>query len=314
MKKFLYLAAMLMFCAVSASASGEVWVPTNDHLFARNTYNDAGVPFTFDNRLSFMSGASQTLWIWFDDDEIYQNEYLQAFTPMFYDYDGGHPYNEITYSAMEFRVYLPSYISLSKPSSSQSVHYGDRLPSDDYAIWAKQNETAMVDGVSYDVYRVMIMNFYGYGAHFSAKNAAMYEELGALKKDDAPLLGLCLTLFDEGDLPDNIPDIIIAEQKFVVVEEQRVDGTKGSYIHEPFVRIKVYGNSGIPHTPGDLDSNGTVDINDVALLIDRVLGKEIVYYTDIDPEYMELMSDVNGDETVDINDVSAAISKVLNGN
>ena len=60
---------------------------------------------------------------------------------------------------------------------------------------------------------------------------------------------------------------------------------------------------------GDVDGNGVVDINDVTLLIDVVLGKDV--------EYNATAADCNsasGDGTVDINDVTALIARVLTGN
>jgi len=59
---------------------------------------------------------------------------------------------------------------------------------------------------------------------------------------------------------------------------------------------------------GDVNNDGFIDINDVALLIDVVLGKDV--------EYNALAADCNvegGDQTTDINDVSALIGRVLTG-
>ena len=60
---------------------------------------------------------------------------------------------------------------------------------------------------------------------------------------------------------------------------------------------------------GDVDGNGEVDINDVTLLIDVVLGKNV--------EYDATAADCNieeGDGSIDINDVTALIGRVLTGN
>ena len=59
---------------------------------------------------------------------------------------------------------------------------------------------------------------------------------------------------------------------------------------------------------GDVDSDGHVDINDVTLLIDVVLGKNVVYNAN--------EADCNtatGDGTIDIDDVTALIARMLNG-
>ena len=58
-----------------------------------------------------------------------------------------------------------------------------------------------------------------------------------------------------------------------------------------------------------MDCNGEVDINDVTLLIDVVLGKNV--------EYDATAADCNieeGDGSIDINDVTALIGRVLTGN
>ena len=59
---------------------------------------------------------------------------------------------------------------------------------------------------------------------------------------------------------------------------------------------------------GDVNSDGLVDINDVTLLIDVVLGKDV--------EYNANEADCNtatGDGTYDIDDVTALIARVLSG-
>lgn len=59
---------------------------------------------------------------------------------------------------------------------------------------------------------------------------------------------------------------------------------------------------------GDVNNNGEVDIDDVTLLIDVVLGKDVTY--------LAAAADCNtetGDGSVDIDDVTALIDRVLNG-
>lgn len=60
---------------------------------------------------------------------------------------------------------------------------------------------------------------------------------------------------------------------------------------------------------GDVNGNGEVDINDVTLLIDVVLGKNVEY----DAEGADCNIE-GGNGTIDINDVTALISRVLTGN
>ena len=59
---------------------------------------------------------------------------------------------------------------------------------------------------------------------------------------------------------------------------------------------------------GDVDGNGDVDINDVTLLIDVVLGKDVVYDANAADCNVE-----NGNDSIDINDVTALINRVLTG-
>ena len=63
------------------------------------------------------------------------------------------------------------------------------------------------------------------------------------------------------------------------------------------------------YTRGDVNGDNEVDINDVTLLIDVVLGKNV--------EYIAAAADCNiegGDTSIDINDVTALIGRVLTGN
>ena len=73
------------------------------------------------------------------------------------------------------------------------------------------------------------------------------------------------------------------------------DGTVFVVPSEPIVFIR-----------GDVDGNGEVDINDVTLLIDVVLGKNVDYDANAADCNIE-----NGDGSIDINDVTALINRVL---
>jgi len=57
---------------------------------------------------------------------------------------------------------------------------------------------------------------------------------------------------------------------------------------------------------GDVSGNGKIDIGDVTLLIDYVLGKD----ANLD-EFQLAAADINGDGSVDIDDVTAVINRVL---
>lgn len=163
---------------------------TNDHLFVRGTNQGE----TCDNVVAFDEGDTKVVWLWLDDDEIYQNQKVQALTPIAYN-AAGDLYNEITYNSFQCELYLPEGISLvsveDEEGDEHSFVQGDRLPNS-ASIFFKANDTKVIDGVNYRVYTLLCLNTEGFGSHFSAKNAARYKANGALKKDDGALLGLYL--------------------------------------------------------------------------------------------------------------------------
>ena len=86
-------------------------------------------------------------------------------------------------------------------------------------------------------------------------------------------------------------------------------------LHVPEAAIESYRNAntwknftnidGIPGKgPGDVNGDGTLDVDDVSILIGLLVnGEELPIY-----------ADVNGDGRADIDDVSLLISMLLNGN
>ena len=209
-----------------------------DHLFARNEYIDAnGQHFVVDNAVSFKDNDTQLVWLWLDDDQIYMNEAVQALTPIAYN-SAGDLYNEITYNSCQFELYLPSSVSLTKTVTNKTAIWGDRLPSTSGVYWAKKSSSLTIDGITYDSYQVLVYNtnYYGYyGSHFSGKDATMYEQQGALKKDDAPLLGLSLQCNNSSI--GELPDMIIANILFVIQEATAA-------FHEPNEYKFYYGTGG----------------------------------------------------------------------
>ena len=96
--------------------------PTQDHFFVRGTYDDMGTPETQDNVVSFKGGTPQVVWIYLNDDEIYQNEDIQNLAPQ--DYKPGTPYNEITYNSFQFDVYTFTCFN----SNAYGTHFSAKNP------------------------------------------------------------------------------------------------------------------------------------------------------------------------------------------
>ena len=190
---------------------------TNDHVFVRNAYDDVKPGTVYDNLVTFKAGTPQTVWFWLDDDEIYQNEKVQAL-PKTLIKDGGAPYNEITYNSFQCNIYLPTSIAIIKSENEDgdeiSFMQGDRMPNSANFKFAVGAETKVIDGVTYQPYTIIISNQENNGTHFSAKNATRYTNNGALKKDDAALFALFIQNNNQDELEGHLPDMIIANQEF----------------------------------------------------------------------------------------------------
>ena len=198
----------------AVNASGEPSMagqPTVDHMFVRGTYEGA----TFDNVVSFDEGDTKLVWLWLDDDAIYCNNKVQALTPIPYN-AAGDLYNEITYNSFQCDIYLPDGVSLvsleNEDGDMVAYAQGDRMPNTSSCFY-QLNGNKVVDGVNYKVYTVLCTNTNAYGCHFSAKNATRYKNNGALKKDDAPLIGFYLRYDGQADASE-MPNMIIANQEF----------------------------------------------------------------------------------------------------
>lgn len=198
---------------------------TADHFFVRMDYADTGDMKTYDNVVSFQAGTPQTVWFYLNDDEIYLNEKVQALPPIAYN-SAGDLYNEITYSSFQCDLYVPQTVKLinMEDDEGEEVMFaqGDRLPSNALFKYEKKDFTKVVDGITYDIYTLICTNVNAYGTHFSAKNASKYKNQGALKKD-ATLIGLFLQNNNQAEAETRLPDMIIANQEFGLVEPLKVE-------------------------------------------------------------------------------------------
>lgn len=248
---------------------------TNDHLFVRTVYDDAGFITTEDNLVSFSSGDTQVVAFWLDDDEIYLNDNVQALTPVAYDVYGN-LYNEITYNSLKADIYLPMSMQLVTykfPGESRQVNAtgGERLPWNSYITWSEK-ETKIVDGKEYRVYTLVISNSNNDACHFSGRDPEEYAQNGALRKDDAPLFYLAVHNdnqdADEGRLDQ---DMIIANLEFGFREGVRdhwtpneyrfIFGTGGNNETQRFQyynRVALYGSNGPTVLASSIELSQTV--------------------------------------------------------
>ena len=197
-----------------------------DHLFIRGDYNDLGEVKTYDNIISFKAGTPQTVWFWLDDDAIYENAAVQALPPIAVNSAGTEFYNEITYNSAQCDIYLPMQMRLiaveNEDGDEIAFERGDRLPNSANVKY-QEKETKVVDGITYRVYTLIISNNDGYGCHFSGKNVKSYRDNGALKKDDAPLLGLYMQNDQQDVVNGHLADMILANQEFGMREPFTVE-------------------------------------------------------------------------------------------
>ena len=204
------------YATLSDGTPAMVGQATLDHLFVRGDYSDMGEATTYDNVVSFKAGTPQTVWLWLDDDQIYLNEKVQALTPTLIA-NNAEPYNEITYNSVQFDIYVPQSIEMVEIENEDGdlvqFEQGNRMPNSAEFTYGEK-ESKVIDGITYRVYTLIISNKQNNGTHFSSKNAKMYRENGALKKDDAPLIGIYLQNNNQVEVEGRLNDIIIANQEF----------------------------------------------------------------------------------------------------
>ncbi len=167
-------------------------IPTKDHFFARNDYSDMGDNATYTDVVSFKGDNMQLVWVYLDDDAIYENAAVQGLTPS--EYQAGKPYNEITYNSFQTVIYLPEGIEMTSYEDEDGNLFdwqkGDRMPNSAQFQYSKTGTTT-IDGLSYNAYTLLCFNMSEYCTHFSSKTAKKYESDGALKKD-SKLFGIYL--------------------------------------------------------------------------------------------------------------------------
>ena len=178
----------------------------NDHLFVYQ--EDEG-----DDEVTLTGDKKTLVKVWLDDDEIYTNQKVQDLVSVARDGKGGF-YNEVTYSALQFDLYLPMNVEI----DDDLVVKGDRMPTTTTIMVGSPHGTKEINGKVYQVYTVIAVNPYGEGGHFSGKTISYYHKYGALKKRDGYLLGLRLRNTDPNVDKSLNNDFIIANLELVITE------------------------------------------------------------------------------------------------
>lgn len=239
-------------------------IPTQDHFFVRNGYNDMGIYNTYDDVVSFKSGDLQLVWVYLDDDAVYENEAIQSLTPS--EYQAGKPYNEITYNMFQAVIYLPEGIEITSFEDEHGNLFdwrqGERIPGG-AEISLNQNKTVEIDGLSYKAYTVICYNWDYYCTHFSSKTPEEYEANGALRKDHS-LFGIYM----ENKMTEaqgRVADMIIA-RTFLTLKETRdvfFYGTGGNGVENRkmyFHRVALYGSQGFSDLATAISLNKTTAV------------------------------------------------------
>lgn len=309
----------VQFDGVTPAVIGQ---PTTDHLFTVNSYSDAatGAATDYVDQVSFQGGSPQVVAFWLDDTQIYGRRAVQALTPVAYG-SAGIPYSEMTYGMAQFDLYLPAQMKLITyrfDGELRKKQYapGGRMPYDTYVEWSEKPNTLTIDGHEYRAFTVVIMSLKAYGYHFSG-NELSYAKRGAMKKDDAPLFYLAIENSSQAVAQGRLPDMIIANQEFVIREAITAGwlpndyrfffGTGGNNVEQRFQyyhRVDLYGSLGMNVIMGDANGDGLVDVYDVVVLVAHVLGNSSY-------EINLTNSDLNQDNILDVMDVIELINHVL---
>ena len=224
-------------------------IPTTDHFFVRGDYADMGATQTYEDVVSFKSDNLQRVWFYLNDDAIYENEAVQALTPG--EYQAGKPYNEITYNSFETNVYVPEGIEMveyeDEDGNVNQWEKGNRMPSNASFTFAAQG-TKVIDGLTYNAYKLLCYNTNQYCTHFSGKTAKKYESDGALRKD-ASLFAIYLENKMEEAKGRLDGDLIIAQTLLNLQETADIyfygEGGQGTPRTMYFHRVGIWGTADV---------------------------------------------------------------------
>ena len=224
--------------------------PTVDHFFVRGTYNDMEAGKVYDDVVSFKSDNMQLVWVYLDDDAIYENEAIQALTPS--EYLAGKPYNEITYNSFQTNLYLPEGIEMVSYEDDEGNLFdwqkGDRMPSSAQFQFTKTG-TTNIDGLTYNVYTLLCFNMSELATHFSSKTGKKYESDGALRKD-SKLFGIYLENNMEEAQGRLDQDMIFGQTLLTLKETEEIFfyGTGGNGVENRkmyFHRVGLWGSANV---------------------------------------------------------------------
>ncbi len=281
-KNLLLFAAATMSISAFGQATGELCFQgdgvtpqmsgqaTQDHVFIRGTYNDQ----VMDNVININAGATQCIWFYLNDDEIYQNSEVQALTPIALN-SAGDLYHEVAYNSFQCDLYVPQGFVIVNGEDEEgeeiSFEQGDRMPKATAIKWGKKETTKTIDEVEYDVYTILCYNMEEYGSHIAGKNAKKYNEIydlvqaGQASWKDYTVFGLYMK---NNNVDNHTNDLIIANQilNFREANVAEWDANKSTFNYATggnnesqlfmlYNRARVYGTSSVVETLGEKTIN-----------------------------------------------------------
>jgi|GEM_PF-5112676 len=220
-----------------------------DYLFV----NQGEFGITEENVVSFKNGSPQIIAFYMDDSNILADESIQkneAYLAKMTKYDGTNPYNEITYSALQYELYYPTQFEMKQTFSyngEKSVNKGAvNGPRGCGHTWQGQvngtEATAVIDGIEYTHYTMT--SYSGSGLHFAGEDYGNDPKVGR----NAGAVGyMQMALNDESSNNGYVGDMIISRAIFSIIEDlgmnfyvrAELDAANKRRMH-PFERVALY--------------------------------------------------------------------------
>jgi hypothetical protein len=232
--------------------------------------------------------------LWVNDGFIisgYLSSTTCGITSKTYDFTG---YDKVTVVMSAYSYYASNYgsatIRVKTSAGSQEIALND----DDFATYTVVLDVAQSDQVVFE----------------GAQNLFAIEDI-KIYAGDLNAVNMLLMVQETGD--ENSRLITGITDKFYIVQNLAAEGTflyrvKAVYVDNTesawsnVEEVTLFANEH-PYQSGDVNHDGTVDIDDVTALINYVLGSP--------GDSCPICANINGDNSIDIDDVTALINKVL---